>query len=71
MNWFWWRRDPPQRNGVEDLEAAQSEVVRRLRQSKAQAPKVAAAERAARVLARQTERLADDVDRVMRLRGNT
>jgi acetolactate synthase regulatory subunit len=68
MKWRFWRREP-RTDGA--AKAAQVQARAQLEAAKAQTPKVVAAERAARALARQTERLADDVERVMRLRGIT
>ena len=67
MNWRFWQRDPPARDS--SVDAAEAAARRLESDSKSQAPKVAAAEKAAKALARQTERLAAEVDSVMRLRG--
>lgn len=69
MRWPPWRRYESHDTTTVDL--AQAEAQAKIRQAKAQAPKVLAAERATRALKMQTERLADEVDQVMRLRGMT
>jgi len=81
MRWLWWRRSrtPPSTSeseseaerAVSTADAALAIANGQLHQAKTQERQVTRSEMAARVQARQTDKLARDVDRVLRLRGTT
>ena len=63
----WWRRRHPD-GGSADAALAGEEARAQLSQARAQAAKVYAAERSARILARQVDALARDVERTLQRR---